>query len=358
MSQLFSKEPLGSKENPVFISDINEISEAAKKSSFIKRETWIKYICIECGKETVRHLDYTDICMCKKCKSIQTNLKRYGIENPFQLQKVIEGTKNRDWTERNEKTRKTCIEKFGVDCPFKSKEVQQKIKETNLKNLGVENPFASEEIKSKLKEKWISTYGVDNPSKSKNVVDKIKNTLKERYGVEHALQYKEFLDKSKETSIKRFGVSNYGLTDEHTEKMKATNLKKFGTEHAPNYKYCKDGLLFDSSWELAFYIYYVDRSIEVLREPVSFKYFKNGKEHLYFPDFIVEGKIFEIKGRQFLTENNELRNPFTKEVLLEKTKCMQDNSVILIDDKLIKPYLSYIKEKYGAGYLGKFKISK
>jgi hypothetical protein len=52
MSQLFSKEPLGSKENPVFISNINEISEAAKESYAEKTSIFADF-CFTTNKKSL-----------------------------------------------------------------------------------------------------------------------------------------------------------------------------------------------------------------------------------------------------------------------------------------------------------------
>ncbi len=48
-----------------------------------------------------------------------------------------------------------------------------KAKATNLKKYGVENPFSSDIIKERIKETNLKKYGVDNPFKSK--IFKIKS---------------------------------------------------------------------------------------------------------------------------------------------------------------------------------------
>ena len=56
----------------------------------------------------------------------------------------------------------------------------------------------------------------------------------------------------------------------------------------------------DSSWEVYFYIYYKDNGSNIKHEPCSFEYFVNGKKHLYYPDFKVSNRYYEIKGEQFI----------------------------------------------------------
>lgn len=60
-----------------------------------------------------------------------------------------------------------------------------------------------------------------------------------------------------------------------------------------NYK----GYHFDSSWELAFIVYNIDHKIQFKRNMESFNWFNpyDGKFHKYFPDFIVNDTLIEIK---------------------------------------------------------------
>jgi glutathione peroxidase-family protein len=86
------------------------------------------------------------------------------------------------------KIKKTCLEKYGVDNPFKSEDIKQKIKEVCLEKYGVENPGQSDEIKQKIKEVCIQKYGVENAFQSDEIKQKIKETCMKKYGVEYALQ--------------------------------------------------------------------------------------------------------------------------------------------------------------------------
>ena len=84
----------------------------------------------------------------------KTNLEKYGVEYPLQSEEI-------------QKKIKFGIEKkYGVNNPFQLKHVKEKIKKTNLEKYGVENPFQSEQIKKKIKETTILKYGVDNYSKT------------------------------------------------------------------------------------------------------------------------------------------------------------------------------------------------
>ena len=88
-----------------------------------------KYCCATCKK----------IGVATSCKN--TNLLKYGVENPSQLESVKDKKKN------------TCMVNYGVSSPLKSAAIKDKVKATCLEK-----------------------YGVDNPRKSSNVVDLWKTT--------------------------------------------------------------------------------------------------------------------------------------------------------------------------------------
>lgn len=66
------------------------------------------------------------------------NLKKYGVENVFQLDLV------------KQKSKDTCLLKYGVDNPNKSKSIREKIYATNLERYGEINPSYSQSIKDKI----------------------------------------------------------------------------------------------------------------------------------------------------------------------------------------------------------------
>ena len=122
-------------------------------------------------------------------------------------------------------------------------------------------------------------------------------------------------------------------------------------------KYNYNGLKFDSSWELAFWIYRVDNNISINREPRSFTYEFDGKTHKYFPDFEVNGQLYEIKGAQFFDENGKVIDPYKNrsKIFDVKFKCALENGVKFLLEEDIKKYIDYVNKKYGKGYLNSFK---
>lgn len=112
---------------------------------------------------------------------------------------------------------------------------------------------------------------------------------------------------------------------------------------------------FDSSWELAVWIYGKENGWDIEREPIYLEYKKGNKLCKYFPDFKINGQLVEIKGDQFFDEKGNLRNPFTKELLTEKMNCMKQNNVIIWKYKDIKPYIEYVNDTKGVNFLRKCK---
>ena len=117
---------------------------------------------------------------------------------------------------------------------------------------------------------------------------------------------------------------------------------------------------FDSSYELAFYIYLEDHHKDFLYQPdLPLKYIGNdSKEHNYFPDFLVNGNFYEIKGGQFFNEAGEPYNPYSKSYWWEKYNAMVEAGVHILREKDIKEYLTYVKDTYGENYLKSFKIKR
>ena len=153
---------------------------------------------ITCGSNSCKRKKTEDTCMKKygvnnpmQCKEIQdkakdTNLERYGAENPMQCKEI------------KDKIKATLKEKHGegITCSFQLESVKEKLKQTWLKNYGVDHPFKSEEIKNKAKATNLERYGYECSLQSQEIQDKIKTTLKERYGVEYPTQNEKIKNKA------------------------------------------------------------------------------------------------------------------------------------------------------------------
>ena len=135
-------------------------------------------------------------------------------------------------------------------------------------------------------------------------------------------------------------------------------------------KYLYNEITFDSSWELAIWIYCKDNGIEIEKATEHYQYFCNGKSHLYFPDFKICGVEVEVKGTQFFAEDGTMTCPYRNKdwtdeeyaevcaVYKAKHQCMIDNNVKIMRFEDVIPMLNYIKCKYGLSYLKQFKTNK
>lgn len=115
-------------------------------------------------------------------KRRKTCLQKYGVEHPTQLQ------------EEQDKRIISSIKKYGVNHPSQTQEMQDKIKKTCLIKYGYAHPSSSPEIKRKKVETCFLNYGVTNPSKSEQIREKRKQTTKQKYGAEHYSQSDEYMD--------------------------------------------------------------------------------------------------------------------------------------------------------------------
>ena len=70
------------------------------------------------------------------------------------------------------KTKKTNLEKYGVENVFQNAEFQEKQHQTVLKKYGYTNVFQNEDIKNKIKDTCIKKYGVFNPMQNKQISQK------------------------------------------------------------------------------------------------------------------------------------------------------------------------------------------
>ena len=135
---------------------------------YINSSTKIKIICPLHGEFYQYPLDhiknYNGCIKCSKLKAIQTNLERYGVENPFQSEEIKNKIKQKN------------LEKYGVENPSQSSEIHQKKIETSLKNYGCEYPLQSEIIKEKSRQTNFNKYGVSCAMKLPEVAQKSVET--------------------------------------------------------------------------------------------------------------------------------------------------------------------------------------
>lgn len=191
----------------------------------------------------------------------------------------------------------------------------------------------------------------------KEVIDKINATHEKRYGKGNSRNRK----KAFETTFKHFGVKNGFQTKTSIEVRNKFNEERRKSGKIRTYfkhtYYFYDGLNFDSSPEVAYYIWLKDNKINFEYEPKNpkFYYYENDKRCRYFPDFIVEGKIIEIKGDHFFDKDG---NPFciyNNKSWKDKYEFMKSLGVIILKSKEYNKYIEYVNKTYGQNYILQFK---
>lgn len=164
---------------------------------------------------------------------------------------------------------------------------------------------------------------------------------------------KERQVKTEETNLKRYGVKQYN----NREKSVKTYNENI---HFKSYWY--NGVSFDSSWELALWIYAKDHNEDIVRSPGYIEYYVNDNKYKYYPDFKYKDYLIEIKG-DHLYKDNLLGgcyvncSKFNLDRAQAKTNCMLENNVKLYLKKDIQFALDYVNKTYGKNYLKSFKIT-
>ena len=262
-------------------------------------------------------------------------------------------------------------ENCSTRCAKDSKLRKLRYAENFKLKYGVANPSQLEDIKSKKRLTSIQKLGVDNPAKANEVKAKIEAAIEKKYSKKQVFAVEDVIQKSIETRKRKYGVPWYSMTDEYHEKTKKTNLAKFGVEY-PNqdpeirtkaqHRYIYDNVNFDSLPELSLYIWLRDNQKSFEYQPnISFEYEFNGKTFHYQPDFLIEGKLYEIKGLQFFKDKDpskEMVNPYdhSQDALYEaKHQCMLKNDVKILTENDYKMYSDYVQERHGKNYLKQFK---
>ena len=126
------------------------------------------------------------------------------------------------------------------------------------------------------------------------------------------------------------------LRERRSQIAKENNYGGYHFGAGGGHKGVYDNINFDSSWELAFYIYHKEHNLYIERCKEIRTYMINGIKRNYIPDFITDNGIIEIKG-------------YDSEISLLKSKYNPDIKVYHYED--IKYCLDYVIEKYGKDFI-------
>ena len=331
---------------------------------------WFTFTCINCGKtETTLKLRknynknrWTRL-LCADCSGKQTRKDLYGDENYNNLNKRKETNLERFGTDNVMKSsygkdalKKSFNAKYNVDSVgelLRQDEYLEKSKKTNLKNNGSEKymQFGTDEFNQLM----LDRYGKINPIDIEEFVKASQNTCLAKYGNKYYVASEAHKKRCAEILTENFGVNNYFKSEEYKLMYSMVNLRYF------IYYY---GITFDSSWELAVWIYCIDHNIPITRTPCKLEYLDSlNIKHFYFPDFIINGKLVEIKGSQYFKPDGTMYYPYTKrhhysetlsseekayydDLYERKHQCGLSHGVEFWTDKDCRVYLEYCDNRY------------
>ena len=182
---------------------------------------------------------------------------------------------------KNEKFRQTNLERYGAENPMQNEEVKEKVIQTNLLNLGVKNPFQDESVKEKVRQTNLLNLGVPYPMQNEEVKEKVIQTNLLNLGVPYPMQNSEIFSKQQKTafSIKPFIMpSGYIAQLQGYEHLAVRDLLKDFDE---DQLLCYNDLDHDQQENFPI-INYID---------------KEGKERTHYPDIFIPDKnlIIEVK---------------------------------------------------------------
>ena len=258
----------------------------------------------------------------------QNYMLDHGVKNPFQLQEV------------KDKIAQKNIERLGVANPSLSSEVVLKRRNTSIKKRGVACPFLDEQVKRKIRQRNLEIRGVENPSQSKEVRQKQIQSCIRNLGVPYPGQSELVKRKAVASNRLKFNCDYYTQSAEYHKNKK----HKFESKKYPGNK-------FDSTWEVKVYEFCKDHNILVEYSPeISYPYEYDGKTCTYHPDFLINGKVYEVKGDYFFrinesTGKEEMFCPYRRDEWTEdeyewrcgryeaKHQCMIANDVIILRGK-------------------------
>ena len=222
------------------------------------------------------------------------------------------------------KTMTSCKEKYGA-FGFGL----QSAKITMIERYGAPTTMQSEQLKAKVKHTNLERYGSISPASNDAVKQKIVNTYTRNNGG------MGFASKSAKLAYQLTMLEKYGVTHNTHSHELTSKMRK---------KYVRNGIMFDSKYEIIYYDYLTANNIDFVFHPDTyFEYTFDGKVHKYQTDFYVNGEFVELKGLQFFENYDATKsmiNPFdrTKDALYEaKHQCMLQNHVKIITD--VTPYI-------------------
>jgi hypothetical protein len=273
----------------------------------------------------------------KKCgrqKFKETNLRKYGVENPSQLQEI------------KDKKRQSSLDKFGVTCTLHNELIKEIVIKTNIEKYGVKYPQQSDIIKNKTKETCLKKYNTNSVLQSEIVKDKIKETNLRKYGVENPSQSQEIKNKKRQSSLDKFGTNCTFQSEIVKDKIKETNLRKYDVEYSQQNKKIREKI---NKTNLKKYGNVCSLSNDEIKKKVNETVLRKYGTDYTFQSEIIKDKIKETNlkkyGVEYPLQNKNVMNS-VKKTNLEKYGVEYASQ----NKEIINKIQQTMVEKYGEIY--------
>lgn len=238
----------------------------------------------EKGPRVLKRIDKDCFIKYFKSHSVVETCKQFNIADST-VKKIasicgVEKSHDEILLSKHDGTVRTCLKRYNTTNGGCSPDALRKIREKNKEKYGNEIYFKTDNFKQKSNTTKLKHYGRTDVGQFGS--EEHKKAMLEKYGVEYPMLSEELKKKFDDNMIKKYGVNRYAKTLEFHKKARK--------------KYCYNNETFDSSWELALYIYAIDHGETIIRCPCKICYTYKGKEHYYIPDFLYQEHLIEIKG--------------------------------------------------------------
>lgn len=260
----------------------------------------------------------------KMCEN--SNLKKFGVKNVYQLQTVKDKIKNQN------------LEKYGVEYNWQRDDVKKKCKQIKLERYGNEN-YRNDE---KIKQTCIERYGATSPFASDIIKEKRRQNNLLKFDSISPFGNKRIFNKGQLTKIRKYGTAHYV----NIKKMKQTLLNRYGNENYNNLeqisKTCQERYNVKWSCQLP---QCVNKSNSVSKINQNFANILSNNNIQYEQEYPLDDKKYDFKIGNTLVEinptythnstigcgfNGHYENKLPKDYHLNKSLLAQENGYFCI----------------------------
>lgn len=234
-------------------------------------------------------------------KRYHSNTWQSSDEGRIQCSLIYKGFSDEKKKSILDKRIKTTNEVYGCDNVFQNEDIKLKCKQTKIDRYD-DAHYVNRE---KAIQTMIARYDVEYTFQHKGLCEKSISTKRELYGENLEL----LVEKAKSTKKERYGNENYNNSE---KQIQTSKLNHNGLYHSQTIEFSKchrkrifhDGIYFDSTWEVSVYEFCKMNNIKFEYSPsITYEYEYDGKIYTYHPDFLIDGKVYEVKGDNFFRIN-------------------------------------------------------